>query len=70
MTVNQLQVIRRAGLEPAAVEILEDRKVRMKLRDKNGGLEFWIGKAGSESGQNPKRLGESEGIAAGRRHSQ
>lgn len=53
MTITQLRTLRRAGLEPAAVELVEELPKRLKLRDKSSGIIFYINKD-----KNPKRLGE------------
>lgn len=52
MTLHLLRIIRRAGLEPADVEVVEELPQRLKMRVKSSGVIFYIGKV-----QNPKRLG-------------
>ena len=52
MTLQLLRIIRRAGLEPADVEVVEELPQRLKMRVKSSGIIFYIGKV-----QNPKCLG-------------
>ena len=52
MTIDQLRFLRRVGLDPEQVEILEELPKRLKLRDLRSGAIFYIPK------EIPKRLGE------------
>ena len=52
MTIEHLKFLRRVGLDPEQVEILEELPKRLKLRDLRSGAIFYIPK------EIPKRLGE------------